>query len=285
MGPEFLQPEALAEALEMLDHYGDRAKVLAGGTAITLMMQQELIAPEVLVSLAQIPQLNDIRPEEDGLHLGPMASIRDVEQSPLVLKVLPELSRTYGKVGNIRVRNQATIGGNLAEADYASDAPTLLLALDASLMAAGSEGSRSIPLSDFYLGFYTTSLQPGEVLADVFIPALPPNTRMVYLKFKSRSSEDRPCVGVAAVAEFDGDTCSQLRVAVGAASEIPVRLPEVEKLAVGEILTDDVIAEIADGYAARIDTLDDLRGSAWYRTQMIRVHIKQALMEVRDGSR
>ncbi len=281
---EFIRPETLPESLEVLDRYGDRATILAGGLIITLMMQQKLIMPEVLVSLAHVPHLTEVRQEADGLHLGPMATIRDIAHSSLVQQVLPVLSRTYHQVGNIRVRSQATIGGNIAEADYASDAPTLLLALNAVLTVADAGGSRVIPLSDFYLGFFSTVLQPGEVITDILIPTLSPGTRTTYIKYRSRSSEDRPCVGVATIAEWDGDTCSRLRVAVGSASEIPVRLPAVENLAQGQSLTDELIADIAEGYAAQIDTLDDLRGSAWYRTQMIRVHVKQALMEVRDGA-
>ncbi|MEJ2554960.1 MAG: FAD binding domain-containing protein [Anaerolineae bacterium] len=188
-------------------------------------------------------------------------------------------------MGNVRIRNQATLGGNLAEADYASDPPALLLALDDSVMATGPRVSRTIPLSDFFLGFYTTALQWDELITDILVPVLPPSTRMNYVKFKSRSSEDRPCLGVAVVAEFEGEICTDLRVAVGAACEVPRRLPEVEALARSQRLTDEVIAEVAEGYAANIETLEDLRGSAWYRTQMIRVHVRRALEEVRDGRR
>lgn len=284
MPPEFLQPETLPEALDALDRHGEGASVLAGGLVVVLMMQQGLMSPEALVSLARIPHLKDARLDDDGLHLGPMATIHDIAHSALVQKALPELARTYGLVGNVRVRNQATIGGNIAEADYASDAPTLLLALDTRLQVAAAGGSRSVPISEFYVGFFSTVLQPGELLADVLIPIPPLGTRMTYVKYRSRSSEDRPCVGVAAVAEMDDGRCSRLRVAVGAACEIPVRLPEVEKLAQGQPLTDGLIADIAEGYASQIETLEDLRGSAWYRTQMIRVHVKQALREVRDGA-
>jgi carbon-monoxide dehydrogenase medium subunit len=106
---------------------------------------------------------------------------------------------------------------------------------------------------------------------------------MTYLKFKSRSSEDRPCVGVAAVAAFDQNVCIGLRVAIGAACDVPSRLAEVEALALGQPLSDELIDEIAEGYATTIETLNDLRGSTWYRTQMVRVHVRRALLEVRNG--
>ncbi|MFQ5611078.1 MAG: FAD binding domain-containing protein [Anaerolineae bacterium] len=285
MSLRFIQPETLAGALEALAQYGDEAQVIAGGTAVVLMLQQRLIAPRVLVSLGRVPDLDDIRPEAGGLHLGPLALLREVELSPRVAEGYPALARACGQVANVRVRNQATLGGNLAEADYASDPPAMLLALEAAVTATGPAGSRQIPLSDFFLGFYTTALEPDELITNIYVPPPPETSRMVYLKFKSRSSEDRPCVGVAVVAGFEGQTCADLRLAVGAACEAPRRLPQVEALAQGQTLTDELIAEIAEGYAAGIETLDDLRGSAGYRTEMVRVHVRRALQEVRDGRR
>jgi len=281
MGPRLIQPSSLPEALSLLEQYGYEAKVVAGGTAVVLMLQQRLIAPAVLVGLGRVPNLDYVRPAEDGFHLGPLTRLRDVERSPLVRERCPGLADACGVVGNVRIRNQATLGGNLAEADYASDPPAMLLALDATVTAAGPSATRAIPLSEFFLGFYTTAVQPDELITDIFVPALPPDSRMTYLKFQSRSSEDRPCVGVAAVAAFDNVTCIDLRVAVGAACETPRRLPEIEALAHGQALTDELVTQIAEGYAANIETLEDLRGSAWYRTQMIRVHVQRALEEVR----
>lgn len=285
MSLQFLQPDTLAEALELLGHAPDEAKIMAGGTAVVLMLQHQLIAPEKLISLGRVPGLAEVYPADDGLQLGSLALLRDVAGSAAVREDYPALGAVCEMVGNVRIRNQATLGGNLAEADYASDPPAILLALDASVVATRASGSRTIPLVDFFLGFYTTALEPDEIITRVFIPALPANSRMTYLKYKSRSSEDRPCVGVAAIAGFDGQVCTDLRLAVGAACETPRRLPEVEALGVNQNLTDDLIAEIAEGYARGIDTLDDLRGSAWYRTQMIRVHVQRALREVRDDHR
>jgi carbon-monoxide dehydrogenase medium subunit len=281
MGARLIQPESLPGVWGALGQYGDEAKIIAGGTAVVLMLQQKLIAPEVLISLGRVPNLDYIRLAEDGLHLGPLALLRDMERSPLVRERYPGLADACGVVGNVRIRNQATVGGNLAEADYASDPPAMLLALDASVTATGPSGPRTIPLSDFFLGFYTTALRPDELITGIFVPALPPDSRTTYLKFQSRSSEDRPCVGVAAVAAFDDGTCTDLRVAVGAACETPRRLPEIEALAHGQALTDELVTEIAEQYAANIETLEDLRGSAWYRTQMIRVHVRRALEEMR----
>ena len=286
MKVEFLEPTTLDEATALLARHGDAAKIIAGGTAVVLMLQQKLIAPAALISLGRIPGCDFIRQETDGLHLGALTRLRAIERSTVVREFCPALARAFGVVGNVRVRNQATLGGNLAEADYASDPPAMLLALDARVNAIGPTRERQIPLSEFFFGFYTTALAPDEILTEVIIPPLPSAARAAYLKYTSRSAEDRPCVGVAAFADMDNSgRCTNLRVAVGAAVETPQRLVAVEATACGEKLTDELIAVIADEYARSLDPLSDARGSAWYRREMIRVFVRRALLEVRDGDR
>lgn len=286
MKVKFLEPTTLSEAASLLAEHGDDAKLIAGGTAVVLMLQQKLIAPAVLVSLGRIEGQDFIRRSVDGLHLGALTLLRSAERSNLVHEFCPALAHTFGVVGNVRVRNQATIGGNLAEADYASDPPAMLLALDARVNVIEPGGAREIPLSDFFLGFYTTALTAVDVLSEVIIPPLDASTRATYLKFTSRSAEDRPCIGVAAVADFDDEgLCRSLRLAVGAAVETPQRLATAEAMARGERLTDDLIAAIADEYAHKLDPLSDARGSVWYRREMMRVFVKHALQEVRDDHR
>lgn len=280
MSMKFIEAESIAAAVSTLAQYGYDAKVIAGGTAVVLMLQQKLIAPEVLVSLGRIGGLDYVTVDENGLHLGPMLTLHQVARTPAVQERFPALAHACEVVGNIRVRQQATLAGNLAEADYASDPPAVLLALDAVLTAQGLEGERQIPLSEFFLGFYTTALAPEEIISDVTVPAPAPGTRMTYHKFTTRSSEDRPAVGVAAVATVEDGICRDLRVAVGAATAVPQRLPAVEEQARGARLDAALIEEIAEQYATELEPLDDLRGSAWYRKQMIGVHVRRALTEV-----
>ena len=283
---KFLQPTDVSEAIALLNEHAGDARILAGGTSVVLMLQQRLIAPSVLISLGRISGQDYIRQGEDGLHIGALATIRDLERSELIQDFSPALAHTFHVVANVRVRNQATIGGNLAAADYAADPPSMLTALEARLVARGPEGTREIPISEFFLGFYTTALAPDEILLEVIVPALPSTARAAYHKYTSISAEGRPCVAVGAVADFDaGGRCSYVRVAVGAATETPQRVREAEALAQGQTLTDELIAEIADGYARALDPLSDVRGSAWYRREMIRVFVSRALQEVRDGNR
>jgi carbon-monoxide dehydrogenase medium subunit len=283
---KFLEPTDFSETISLLDQYADDAKIIAGGTSVVLMLQQKLIAPAVLISLGRVFGHDYIRLEEDGLHIGALAKIRDIECSEIVHNFSPALAHTFHVVANVRVRNQATIGGNLAAADYAADPPAMLTALDARVQAQGPQGTREIPLSEFFLGFYTTALEPNEILTEIIVPSFPVSARASYHKYTSISAEGRPCVAVGAVADFDAEgICSDLRVAVGAATETPQRVSEAEALAAGHALTDELIAAIADEYARILDPLTDVRGSAWYRKEMIRVFVKRALEEVRDGNR
>ena len=278
--PEFLVVESIPEAIAVLGDYGDEATVIAGSTAVTIMLQQGLIDPRAIVSIGRIPGLDGIERDDAALRIGALTTHREVELSPDVRQALPILSHTFGVVANVRVRNAATVGGVVAEADYASDPPAVLRALDAEVEVSGPDGDRTIPIADFLLGFYETALDEAEIVTHVRVPLLPAGTGSVYEKFTTRSSEDRPCVGVAAVArlEADGATCSEVRVAVGAAAEVPQRFTDVEGAAVGRAMDEALAAEIAAAYAERIDPLTDMRGSDWYRREMIHVWVRRAVL-------
>lgn len=273
------RPRTLDEALLFLEAHRGEAKIVAGSTALTILLRQGLISPEALVSLDRVAGLDAIELKDGALHLGALVTHRDVERSPLVRRHLPVLAHAFGVVANVRVRNVATVGGVLAEADYASDPPAVFAMLDAEIVARGSAGERTIPATDFVRDFYETALEPNEIITGVRVPLHAPNTRAVYEKFSTRSSEDRPCIGVAALVRLEDDnrTCEDVRVVVGAVASTPQRFPDVEDLAPSRELTPALAAEIAEEYAERIDPLDDLRGSSWYRREMIRVWVRRAL--------
>jgi carbon-monoxide dehydrogenase medium subunit len=282
----FYHPTTLDEAVGLLAELGDEAKVVAGSTALTIMLRQRLIAPSALIDIGRLSGLDAIEVCDGQLVLGALVKHRDVELSPLVREHLPLLARVFGVVANVRIRNAATVGGVLAESDYASDPPAAFLALDAEVDVYGPDGPRTIPIADFFVAFYETSIEANEIVTGVRVPLLPAGTGAVYEKFVTRSSEDRPCVGVAAVVRLAPDgTFADLRAAVGAAAETPQRFPDLEATGHGRAVDDALIRSIADGYAERIEPLDDLRGSAWYRTEMIRVWVRRAIEHALDEAR
>lgn len=277
-----LQPGSLAEAVSLLSGASEETKIISGGTALVIMLKNRLIAPATLLSLGRLQELRGIRHERGtGLRIGALTTLREAERSAIVREKNPTLADTFAKVGNVRVRNAATVGGNLSEADYASDPPCVLVAMRARVKAQSAKGEREIPLVNLFKGFYETALAPDEILTELIVPDPPDGSRSTYIKYVSRSSEDRPCVGMAAVVQTQADgTCQELRLVAGAVSEIPQEIAAAEERARGQRLTRALIEDIAQAYADAIEPLADLRGSAWYRKQIIRVLARRAMQQV-----
>jgi carbon-monoxide dehydrogenase medium subunit len=267
----------------LLAGYGGDARIVAGGTALVLLMRQGLVQPTALLRLDTVSGLADVRDGPEDLRFGALVPLRMVAQSPLVRSKLPLLAGAAGLVGNVRVRNAATLGGNLCEADYASDLPAVLLALDARVRAQSPRGERELPVGELITDFFETTLAPDEVLSEVIVPCSA-TARGSYLKFVTRSSEDRPCVGAAALLAVSPDgRIETLRVAVGAVAGRPVRLAEVELGARDQAPTDELFRAIGGEYAGAVDPVSDARGSSPYRKQMIAVFVRRALAAARDG--
>jgi carbon-monoxide dehydrogenase medium subunit len=267
--PAWLEPGSLEEALRLKSELADEATVVAGGTFVAILMNQGLLVPTALLALRRVAGLDGIAAEAGELRLGALVTHREAERSPLARTHVPALAHAFSLVASPRVRNQATVGGVLADADYASDPPAMLTALGTRAVARSVRGEREIPLEELIVGHYTTSLEADELITEVRVPLGP--HRAAYRKFRSRSHEDRPCVGVAACRR-DGE----LRVVVGAVAARPQWFPA---LCAGEP------AEIGQAYAAAIDPIDDIRGSADYRRRVIAVEVRRALEELEAVAR
>ncbi len=276
------EPSTVAEACTLLAETED-AKAIAGGTALTLMMQHGLLEPELLVSLGRIDALRGIDVADETVRIGACTTLDEVARSPQIRQLYPNLAYACSRVANPRIRHVATLGGNMAEADYASDPPSALVSLGASCVVEGPGGERTIPASDFIVSYYTNALDEDELVTAIELPAPAGDQRGVYLKYISRSSEDRPCVGVACSARFDDGAVASIEIVVGAVAGTPQRLPEVASLAIGTSLDEQTVTQIASGYAESIDPIDDGRGSSWYRQRMIEVFVRRALVDVARG--
>ncbi len=281
---DWVEPATIKEIFEAKASYGDEARIIAGGTWVTLVLNQGLLYPSALISLQHVPGLNTISTDANGLTIGTMVTHRQMETDATIKKLLPMLAETFGVVANVRIRNQATVGGCVCDADYASDPPAMLTALDAAVRLQSPTGERRVPVSEFITGHYETTIQPDELLTAIHIPVLPSGARGVYLKYRTRSHEDRPCVGVAAVLGVSNNMVSHLRIVVGAVASTPQRIIDAEKLALGQPMTESLAQKIGEAYADSISPIDDLRGSGWYRQQMIRVLVKRALLQAKDRS-
>jgi aerobic carbon-monoxide dehydrogenase medium subunit len=273
---DLLQPRSLAEASALLVKYGDDARPVAGGTTLVILMKQRAVHYPFLVDLQSVPGLDEITQEKDGIRIGALVTHRTVELSALIKKSMPVVSDAFGKIGNVRVRQTASVGGNLAHADYRLDPPPALLILGAEVTAFGPNGPRTILLKDFFRGMYETALEPGEILVDVKIPFMPEQSKAVYLKYSALSANDWPCLGVAALLAKVNGHCGELRLALGGVAATPVLVHGLEFVR-AESLTAIVIDKVLRLVDAQISPFADLRGSEWYKREMARVFVKRAI--------
>jgi aerobic carbon-monoxide dehydrogenase medium subunit len=262
----WMAPRTVAEAVELKAEYPD-ATLVAGGTFVGILIRQGLLASEDWISLQNVRELRELSTSSD-LALGAMVTHRRIELDPDIAAGWPGVQWVFAVVASPRVRNAATIGGVLGDADYAADPPAMLVALDAWVEALSVRGLRRIPVAELILGHYQTSLEDDELITRVLVPR--GRHHVTYRKLRTRSREDRPSVAVAA--SFHNGRVS---VVVGAVAERPQFFPD---LCATWVPGDSASArEIAAGYADRIQPISDNRGSAAYRTRMIAVEVRRAL--------
>jgi carbon-monoxide dehydrogenase medium subunit len=276
----FYTPETLEEALELLDEHQDDGRPMAGGTALVVMMKQSLLDADHLISLARVPGLSDIRLEDDGLHIGALTHHREVEMSPLVKQHVPLLAEVYHHVATVRIRNVATVGGGIAHADPAQDPPPGLIALGASVKLQSKDGERIVPITDMFVDYYETVIEPGELLTEVIVPVTAADARTAYIKFLPRTADDYATVAVAAYAQLQDGKISNRRVALGAAGPTPIHATAVEEALEGQAATAEAIRQAAQAVADEVDPMDDFRGSSDYKRDMAMVFTRRALERV-----
>jgi aerobic carbon-monoxide dehydrogenase medium subunit len=278
---DYLEPETLDEALALLADDPEDTLVMAGGTAIVILMKQDLIRPARVIGLRRVAQLRAIDSTHEGLRLGALATHGALARSPEVRGHAAALASTFAAVATVRIREQATLGGNLAHADPAQDPPVTLLALDGVAVARSKTRARRIPLDALFVDVFETSLEPDELLLRVELPPLPAGARATYKKFLPATLDDYATVSVAAVVASDASgACTHVRIALGGAGPVPLRARDAERSLVGRRLDDAAIREAAALAAAATDPIDDLRGSAEYKRAMAGVWTERALREV-----
>jgi carbon-monoxide dehydrogenase medium subunit len=271
--------QSAQEALDLLGRYGDDAHFMAGGTSLVLMMQQGLVQPGHVVGLRTIKDLSGVKALSDGgLEIGALTTHRQVERAPETAAYCATLAENFSRIATIRIRNQATIGGNLVHADPAQDPPPMLLALDAQAVVSGKGGQRTIAMDGFFEDFFQTAVQEGELLTAVRFPKLPDGLRTTYVKFLPRTEDDYATVSVAAAVKLGADgRCEHIRVALGSSAPIPLRSKKVESALQGQQLTPKAIDDAAELVRDEVDPIDDVRGSARYKREMARVWVSRAL--------
>ena len=279
---DLLQPRSVSEAVAMLARYGDDARPLGGGTTLVILMKQRALYYPYLVDLQTIPGLAEIKVESDGVRIGALVTHRSLECSPMIRASFPALADAFGQIGNIRIRQTASIGGNLTHADYRLDPPPALLVLGAEVSLFGANGARTVPLSQFFQGLYETALKPAELLIDIKVPFMPENSRAVYLRYSTLSANDWPCLGVAAFLSKANGRCRELRVALGGLASTPVLVGGLNFVN-DQTLDSAAIERLLDAVDQQIAPFADLRGSEWYKRRMARLFVKKAVEQLKGA--
>jgi carbon-monoxide dehydrogenase medium subunit len=301
---DYLKPKTIEEALSLLNQYGEKAKLIAGGTDVIVMTKQKTMAPDVLISLRGIPELEQIQ-NNGTLRIGPMVTHRAIEKSELIRKEFSALADAVDVLGSVQIRNVATIGGNLCTAAPSADTVAPLLVLDAQLKVKAVKSERTIPIDQFFTGPGETVLKPGEILTEISIPKPLPNTGSAYWKLQRRQALDLPILGVAVLVSLDKTTvtctdlfcttspistilhaleedeliCKEIRIALGVAAPTPIRAKKAENLLRGKKISDELLEKVAFTASEEAQPRDSIRGEAWYRRDMIKVLVKRMAMK------
>ena len=279
---DLLQPRSLPEAVEMLARHGDDVRALGGGTTLIILMKQRALYYPYLVDLQTIPGLGEINVESDGVRIGALVTHRRIECSSVIRASFPALANAFEQIGNVRIRQTASVGGNLAHADYRLDPPPVLLVLGAEVSLFGVKGTRTVPLSQFFTGLYETALEPAELLVDIKVPFMPENSRAIYLRYNTLSANDWPCLGVAAFFAKTNGRCCELRVALAGLASTPVLVKGLDFVK-DQTLDSAVMERLLETVDQQIAPFADLRGSEWYKRRMARLFVKKAVEQLHDA--
>jgi len=280
----YYTPVQLDEALQLLAAHAAEARVVAGGTDLLIEIEKGLRRPTVVIDITRLPDLDRIELRDGVCHLGPLVTHNQVVASTLLVERAYPLARACWEVGAPQIRNRGTVAGNLITASPANDTITPLWALGAAVTLKSVRGERTLPLDQFFLGVRRTAMQPGELLIDISFPALKPHQRGAFIKFGLRQTQAISVVNAAAVLGFEGDRVTEARITLGSVAPTIVRASEAEAFLIGKVLTDDVIAAAGELAVRAAKPIDDVRASAAYRRELVRVLTSRAVRSLRDRS-
>jgi len=285
----YFSPKTLQEALTLLSEHQDECKIIAGGQSLLILMRQGLVSPEYLIDIKGLSELDYIKSDaKKGLRIGALTTHRTIEKSRAMKNGFSVLAEMEHRLASIQTRNWGTIGGNICHGEPAGDPAPVLIALNATLSTASLEGRRDMALQDFCLDYFETALQPGELLTEIQVPAVPPHTGTAYTKFNVIES-DIATVGVAvSVTLKSGDgPCKDARIVLGACAAIPLRAKQAEEVLRGKKITDRLLRKAGQVASEEAEPVSDISASEEYRRELVKVLVarvgKEALARARQA--
>ncbi len=282
---EYLTPRTLDEACSLLAEHPKEALALAGGTDLLVKMKQRRVVPQYLVNLRTISGMDYITYDEnDGLRIGALTTIQSLKNSITAKRHCKILAQAAGVESSVQIRNVATLGGNIANASPAADAPLALIVLGASLVLARSGGQREVLLENFFVGPGKTVLQSGEIIREIHVPPLPQRSGGAYLKHALRRT-DIAIVSAAVALSLADNLCNDIKIGLGSVAPTAFRVQKAEGLLKGKKITEELADAAARAAVDESRPIDDIRGYAEYRTKMVLGITKQAIMEALQDAR
>lgn len=283
---EYVKPKSVQEALNLADQYeSGAASFKAGGTDLFVQMKNQVIAPHYIIDLQGLEELKGISLEKGFVKIGALTCMNEIAEDPTLPKLgLHILSEAARKLGSYQIRNRATLGGNLCNASPAAEMATPLLVMEAKATLEGKNGRRTVSLEEFFRGPGKTLLGKGELLLSLEVQKQEEGMRAGHLKHCRRRAMDLAVVGIAAkICMRDGGSCQDARIALGAVAPTPIRVRQVEEGLVGKKITEDVARWAGEVAAKAASPITDIRGSADYRRQIIKVQLRRLLRELAGG--
>jgi len=273
---DYHSPRSLDEALSLLKQHAGDAKILAGGQSLIPAMRFRLAMPAILIDINRLNDLRYVEERGDHLAIGAMTREHALEDSSVVRRSYPLLHDTAVVIADPLVRNQATVGGNIAHADPANDHPATMLAYNATAVAKGPKGERTIPIDDFFTGLFENAMADDEILIEIRIPKPAANSGGAYTKLE-RKVGDYAISAAAVQLRLDGDKVAEARIGLTNVSAVPMRAKAAEAELVGKSISDAVVEAAGKAAAAECDPSPDLRGGVDYKRDITRVMVKRSI--------
>ena len=276
---EYLEAHTLRQAIGMLQRHGSQARVVAGSTDFLVRWRAGFWSPDYVVNIQRVPGLSRVvYSRSNGLRLGALVTIQTLEQHPAIRRHYPALASAAASFAGVQVRNLATVGGNICNASPSGDMLPALLAYGAECRLSGPDGHRQVALDQLFTGPGQTVLAQDEVLTEITLPPPPANTGALYIKHSPRGAMDIATVGVSSLVAVDrSGTCTEARIALGAVAPTPLRAYAAEDMLRGQRLDAELLQAATDQAVSQASPIDDVRGTAGYRRQMVGVLTRRTL--------
>ncbi|MHB8072697.1 FAD binding domain-containing protein [Desulfosporosinus fructosivorans] len=279
----YYEPTTIEECIQLLNEYGPDAKLLAGGTDLVVRLRSRALKVKTVISLNSMPELGRFYKAEDGMHIGAMARLGDISKSDLFTSVWQVVKKGAGNVSSMQVRNVATLGGNTCNASPSADTVPGLIVADAVVTIAGPQGERSVSVEKFFVGPGKTVLQRGELVTSFKLPNFQSGNGAVYKKYAIRGDTDIAIIGVGGRIQLDAKgVVVEARLALGAVAATPLRITDIEKMLIGNVINEEFAIEVAQAAANACNPITDQRATKEYRKEMVRVWTKHVILEANE---